>query len=271
MRRIPWGGVYVWTISPGRSSWKFGGSAGPQVPLDLWIWGVLPVKCYRVADVTFGLETVHDYTHRMLKDYAAEDTPELYITTTEDDIAAEYSRTESYFKAPYIESLAVYRELCDALLDRNVLLLHGSAIAVDGLCYIFTAVSGTGKSTHARLWRERFGERSVMVNDDKPLLRFTQEGVTVYGTPWDGKHRLSRNIAVPLKSVALLSRAAENRVEPVDPLTALPVLLQQSFRSEAVERILPLVERLADSVPIYRLFCNMEPEAAVVAWETMHG
>ena len=79
---------------------------------------------------------------------------------------------------------------------------------MDGEAYIFTAVSGTGKSTHAMLWREVFGERVRMINDDKPLIRITPEGkAVVYGTPWDGKHHLSKNSAFPLKAICWLTRA----------------------------------------------------------------
>ena len=229
------------------------------------------MNCYRVADTVFELKTVYDYTQNMLRDYAVEAAPEVLIETDAGDLAREYLKAEEAYPAPYVESLAVYRKLCDYLLDKDVLLFHGSAVAMDGEVYIFTAPSGTGKSTHARLWRQRFGDRAFMVNDDKPLLGFGPEGVTVYGTPWDGKHRLSRNVALPLRAVAILERGEENSISRISPLSALAALLQQAYRPEAIERILPLVERLADRVPIYRLRCNMEPEAAEVAWEGMHG
>ena len=77
---------------------------------------------------------------------------------------------------------------------------------MDGQAVLFTAKSGTGKSTHTKLWRDLFGERAVMVNDDKPLLRILKDGVLVCGTPWDGKHRLSTNCALPLKAICILER-----------------------------------------------------------------
>ena len=74
------------------------------------------------------------------------------------------------FSDAYLETLAVYRKICRCLLDENVLLLHGSVVSVDGIGYLFTAKSGTGKSTHTRYWREYFKDRAIMINDDKPLL-----------------------------------------------------------------------------------------------------
>ena len=152
-------------------------------------------------------------------------------------------------------------------------LFHGSVIAVDGEGYLFTAQSGTGKSTHTRLWREYFGERAVMVNDDKPLLHITDSGVTAYGTPWDGKHRLSTNTAVPLKGICILTRNAKNHIEPVEPHAVYPLIVQQTNRSlsaDGMKQTLSLIDRMLNVVPVYRLGCNMDIEAAKVAYEGMN-
>ena len=100
------------------------------------------------------------------------------------------------------------------MISYDTILFHGSVIAVDGIGYLFTAKSGTGKSTHTRLWREYFGDRAAMVNDDKPLLKITDSSVIAYGTPYNGKHRLGTNISVPLKAICILTRAADNHIEP---------------------------------------------------------
>lgn len=131
------------------------------------------------------------------------------------DQAAEYTDA-------YLETLAVYRKIAEWMPMYNTLLFHGSVIAVDGKAYLFTAKSGTGKSTHTRLWREYFGERAVMINDDKPLLRITQEGVFAYGTPWDGKHRLSTNISAPLAGICILRRGNDNSIRMITGTRSLP-------------------------------------------------
>lgn len=147
-------------------------------------------------------------------------------------------------------------------------------IAVDGIGYLFTAKSGVGKSTHTRLWREQFGDRAVMINDDKPLLRITAEGVTAYGTPWNGKHHLSTNTAVPLKAVCVLGRGGINHIEPADKKDVYPLLCQQSYRASdpaGMLLTLKLIEQLCSAVPLYRLSCNMDPEAALVAYQGMNA
>ncbi|MBR2555280.1 MAG: hypothetical protein IKE94_10500, partial [Aeriscardovia sp.] len=170
--------------------------------------------------------------------------------------------------------LAVYRQIAEKMPAYDIVLCHGSAVAVDGQAYLFIAKSGTGKSTHTRLWRELLGERAVMVNDDKPLVHVTDAGAVVYGTPWDGKHHLSRNIDVPLKAVCILTRGAENRIEPVTPAEAFPMLMQQVYRPAdpaSLSKTLNLIEKLAASVSLWRLSCNMELDAARVAYEGMKG
>ena len=144
---------------------------------------------------------------------------------------------------------------------------------MDGQAYLFTAKSGTGKTTHTRLWLKQFGARAVMVNGDKPLIHITRECATVYGTPWDGKEHLSRNMSCPLKAVCILTRSKTNHIERISPKEALMMLCQQSYRPAqpaALRKTLALVDLLSSSVPLYRLGCNMEPEAALVAYHGMN-
>lgn len=245
-------------------------------------------KDYIVADIKRGTATEVGGT-------AAESTPGntvacateslvyFSIATTQSDIDFEREKSARedtkegipirQFSDAYLETLAVYRKIADHLLSCDTLLFHGSVIAVDGEGYLFTAKSGTGKSTHTRLWREYFGERAVMVNDDKPLLHITDSGVTAYGTPWDGKHRLSTNIAVPLKGICILTRDAKNHIEPVEPHAVYPLIVQQTNRSlsaDGMKQTLSLIDRMLHVVPVYRLGCNMDIEAAKVAYEGMN-
>ena len=154
--------------------------------------------------------------------------------------------------------------------EYDTFLFHGSAVAADGAAYIFTAKSGTGKSTHAALWREMLGERAVMVNDDKPLLRVHLDGTaTVYGTPWDGKHHLSHN-AVPVRAICILERAHENRIRRITKAEALPMLIQQAYRPAdpaALQKTLMLLDRL--NVKLFRLGCNMDLSAARLSYNAM--
>lgn len=239
---------------------------------------------YKIADVVVEIQSVHNGIHVYCEEYRWDGPAEITITTSVEDIKCEQEKSDrenllegkplTQFAEPYLETLAVYRKLADQLLSRDIFLFHGSAIAVDGRAVLFTAKSGTGKSTHTKLWREAFGERAVMINDDKPLLKVTEKGTLVCGTPWDGKHRISTNCIVPLEAICILERGESNEICPITARQALPMLMQQSHRSTdpaAVSRMLQMINKMSDHVRFYRLRCNMEPEAAQVAYEGMLG
>lgn len=236
----------------------------------------------KIADRVVKISSLYKDVHSLCREYATDEAPDFTIETSPHDIAFEREKSARedrleghdirHFPDSYLETLAVYRKIAAKLLRDDILLFHGSAIAVDGEAYLFTAKSGTGKSTHTRLWREMLGERAVMVNDDKPLIRVSDGGAIVYGTPWDGKHRLSTNISVPLKAICILERGARNRIVPITARDALPMLLQQSYRpadAPAMMKTMELIDRLSASVGLYRLECNMEPEAAKVSYAAM--
>lgn len=250
----------------------------------------MPVGVYKLADVPVQITSLYDEVQAMCDSYRCDEEPQLFISTSEADIISESLESDAerkkeglppyQFPAPYLETLAVYRQLATQLIAQNVLLVHGSVIAVDGEGYLFTALSGTGKSTHVRLWRKLFGSRAMMVNDDKPLIRIVRnsenkqtENVIVYGTPWDGKHHLSNNIDVPLKAIIHLQRGVENHIEPLTPFEMLPTLLQQTFRpSSPIEsmKVLSLIDAMSKKLKFYSLHCNMEEDAAQVAYDGMN-
>lgn len=200
--------------------------------------------------------------------------PDIEIVMTQRDIDAERLRSpggQTGYSDRYIETLAVCRRLSEIMPSFGRFLMHGSAVAVDGKGYLFTAPSGTGKSTHARFWREMLDDRAVMVNDDKPFIG-TGGGATVYGSPWRGKHRLGSNIAVPLKAVCVLGRAAENSIEEITAAEALPTLVRQIYRPDSPAMLaatLGLIDRMTESVRFYRLGCNLDPGSARVSYEMM--
>ncbi|MBR4404168.1 MAG: hypothetical protein IKT10_03550, partial [Clostridiales bacterium] len=223
----------------------------------------------KTVEVNSLNEAVHNYCAAYITDAPAD----FVVTTTQEDIDYERSRAEiPGLSDGYLEELAVYRKISEKMPYYDTILFHGSVVAVDGVAYLFTAASGTGKSTHVALWRKLFGERAVMVNDDKPLLHIGDE-VTAYGTPYDGKHKLSNRIAVPLKAICILERASANSIVPVTKSEAYAMLIQQAYRPNdvfALQKTLELVDKMADKVGLYKLSCNMDIEAAQVAYDGMN-
>lgn len=173
------------------------------------------------------------------------------------------------------EYLASGKDFYTKLLGYDGLMLHSSALVMDGKAYLFSAECGTGKSTHVCLWRRVFGDERVRVlNDDKPALRLENGVWYAYGTPWSGKTGQNLNLRVPLAGIAMIERGETNKIERYTGMKAVRAILSQTTTlktQEAREKQLDLLDKLMTNVPIWRLRCNMDPEAAILSYETMSG
>lgn len=235
-----------------------------------------------IAGLTGQVESLFESTRDYCRKYLAEGKPDFAVTVSREDLAFEQEalRQEALeegikvrvFTDPFLERTAIQRKFAEYLFDRDVLMTHGSTVAVDGNAFLFTAKCGTGKSTHTRLWRQVFGDRAVMVNDDKPFLKLTETGVLACGSPWSGKHGLDTNITVPLQGICILERGKENQIHRISPEEALPMLLHQSYCPLAPEKRTWFEEQvrlLAETVPLWHMYCNMDPSAAEVSHQAM--
>ena len=230
-----------------------------------------------VAGLATHVQPMFFSTREYCRPYLTQREPEFFVEVTGSDLirqqaaldqeADEEGLRRRKFTDPFLERTVIQEKIAQKLLERDTLLLHGSTVAVDGQAYLFTAPCGTGKSTHTRLWRELFGERAVMVNDDKAFLALHPDGVWAYGSPWTGKHGIGTNISAPLKGICFLQRGTENKIQKVQPDKWLPELIHQCFLPE--ERYLSLVSRLAQSVSLWEMTCTKDPQAAAIAYETM--
>ncbi len=167
----------------------------------------------------------------------------------------------------YIFSGAVFYE---QLLRFMGLILHASAVVVDGQAYLFSAKSGTGKSTHTSLWLRYFGERAYIINDDKPALRLIDGVFKVCGTPWSGKTAQNINRIVPLKGIAFLERASTNSIKRIDTKEALPLVLEQTLRpASSINELMTLLDKLLTDIPIYKFCCNISKQAVECSYNAM--
>lgn len=235
-----------------------------------------------IAGKFFEVSSLFESTRDYCRNYLAETDADFFLEVFPEDLIAEqkYLDQEALeeglkrrkFTDPFLERTAIQRKVAGCLLGCNTLLFHGSAVAVDGKGYLFTASCGTGKSTHTRFWRETFGDRAIMVNDDKPFLKITENGILMYGAPWSGKHGLDTNVCVPLQGICILTRGTENRITPLAPEDALPLLLRQSFAPEdAVSSpdFRQLVIQLSQKTNLWHMECTKDPAAALVSFEAM--
>ena len=156
------------------------------------------------------------------------------------------------------------------LLRHQGTYLHASAVILDGKAYLFSADSGTGKSTHTEKWCRLFG--ATYLNDDKPALRYIDGAWIAYGTPWSGKNDLSSPVGVPLGGIAFLERGEENSISPAVPDWVIPRLLKQSYwklPQQNMETMLDLLDKLVRQIPIWKLTCRNEDAAAILSRDVM--
>ena len=239
----------------------------------------------KLAERIIEIKNIHTYVEEYCKDYIVSNdlTPDLSVSISKEDIDFERdkSRKESIaegkpvidYSDDYLETLAVYRKIAELIPFFDTILFHGSVISMDGKGYLFTAKSGVGKSTHTKFWRELYSDRVVMINDDKPLIYVSTDEIKAYGTPWDGKHRLSKNTSVPLTGICVLHRSKDNRIKKVTGNEVYPMFVQQTYRPSQKESMLKtfnILDRIFEKVPVYDLYCNMDPDAARVAYEGMN-
>jgi len=239
----------------------------------------------RIAETVISVTALFDSTETFCRDYICSATPDISVAVLCEDIEREreYSERENKinnepivnYSDAYLETLALYRKICEELIDRDILLFHGAGISVNGSGILFTAPSGTGKTTHIKLWHKlckRENRSFAVINGDKPLIKITEDGVKMFGTPWQGKEGYGCNSSAPLNAIVVLARGESNRMDEVKVSSVLDVLIQQSYRprnSMKLIKTLSMLDKLSRNVKTYKLFCNMDISAAEVAYNAV--
>ena len=227
---------------------------------------------YRIADIPVRYKPQYAMTQTRSEQYRIADTIPSHALGTDRECIETMQKEQPHLTMEECEYMQIGREFYSLLLQYDGMLLHASAVVVDGFAYLFSAPSGTGKSTHTSLWLQKFGSGAYLLNDDKPALRVFPDGVFAYGTPFSGKYDLSVNARVPVRGIAFIARSETNRMERIAGRDALYALLNQTVRPRDVQvyvKLLQLVQTVTQTVPIYRLYCNMDPQAAELSYETM--
>ena len=165
-----------------------------------------------------------------------------------------------------------YMWTCEAfyseLLRHNGMMLHSSCVEKDGFAYLFSARSGTGKSTHTHLWLKNL-EGTRIINDDKPALIYENGKWYACGTPFSGKTDENLDVKIPVRAITFLHRSKTNSVKRIPPFQAVSLLIEQTIKpadKSLAESMLDKVDTLLRAVPVFSLGCNMEDDAAIVAY-----
>lgn len=151
-------------------------------------------------------------------------------------------------------------------------LFHSSVVSYEGYGYMFLGKSGTGKSTHSRLWIQNINGTGL-VNDDNPVVRRMSDGFYVFGSPWSGKTPCYRNVKYPIGAIVQLKQAPHNKIQLLRPLLAyaalVPSISGKRWDKQVAEGLHDTENLLAGEVPVWHLECLPNPEAAWMCCEAV--
>ena len=162
-----------------------------------------------------------------------------------------------------------------ATVGHDVTPVHSSAIVCNGRAVLFLGESGTGKSTHTRLWRENI-DGAVLLNDDSPFIGFVDGRATAFGAPWSGKTPCYKQEQYPIAAIVRLSQAPHNAIRPLRSVHAIGALLPSltpafGYDDELQDRMLATLSKIISQVPVYHLECLPDAAAARLSYDTVFG
>lgn len=234
----------------------------------------------KVAGYVIEANVLNEETKKYCQDFFTDEKTDFVITISKSDIEKSKEQTISANNKRNLpncdmpsfsyEIIALLEKIVILFLDYNIIFFHGSVIAYKGKAYMITAPSGTGKTTHTKLWLKNI-EGSYVLNGDKPLIKFDGDKIYACGTPWRGKEGYGVNEILPLSAICFLQRDEKNHIEE----SSLKELLQSFFsqvyfpkNSSQITNVLLQLSKLKN-IKLYKLFCNMEDEASIVAFNEM--
>ena len=236
------------------------------------------VKC-KIADFDVAFEVDFKSFEFSTKDYHNNfEKPDFEINITKQDVVWEeenYREESNQIYTNTFKKTSLFRNFAEKVTIHNAFVLHSACFDVEGTGVAFAAHSGTGKTTHMNLWQEYLGDKMKVVNGDKPIVRFFDdepETPYAYGTPWNGKEHLGCNMRTKLKHICFIERSETNFVEKVEKAQVIDRIFNQVYMPKdpvAVMKTMELIDRLLSCCDLWIIHCNMEKEAAKVAYETI--
>ncbi len=229
------------------------------------------MKHYRIASLRVAMKTFgRTEEQARIYEIPVEAEPDFTISSNMEKMLTE----NHHLTADECEYISSGESFYTQILAHKGMMLHASCVVVDDKAYLFSAPSGTGKSTHTELWLKLFPNQAYILNDDKPALRFEDGVWYAYGTPWSGKNDINRNTRIPVAGIAFLERSKENSIEHLSGSNAITEILNQTLRPlHPFYRVCVLenLNNLISRVPIWKLKCNTDLSAAMVSYRAMAG
>lgn len=226
---------------------------------------------YRIAEMNVFFEPKYELLRSRSEKYIVQEKADFAVGVRDCVIEEQYNLYQGKVDRDSIEYLWIGSAFHSKLLEHNGMFLHSSTVVVDGKAYSFTAPCKTGKSTHTSLWLQ-LPINAFIINDDKAVYRKIDGKYMVFGSPFSGKHDINVNTSALLGGICILEQSETNAIERVDMDEAVPFLIAQTLRPQnpaLMCLMCDFLDGLIREIPIYRLKCNMEIEAAELSYRTM--
>lgn len=227
----------------------------------------------KIAELRILIENRYDFVRSVCDNYIVDGEDfDFRVSVSDNELETERKLSGEQFSDGFIESVCIYRAIAREVPRYDAFVIHCAAVEYDGNAYCFMAKSGVGKTTHINLWKKLFGDRVRYINGDKPIFRFIDGKIFVFGTPWGGKEGLHSNVNFPLGAICFIERSENNEIESISSHAALNKLLNQIFLPDNDEfkfKTLDFIGELISRTPIYNLKCNISDEAAKLSFGKM--
>ena len=235
---------------------------------------------YRMAGLYVEMSPKYEHLKRYAEKYLCEEgcvvsgDAEVIKVGLPDSFIAERQRIDPHLSLEECEYIWFGFAFACKLIEKNGFVLHSSAVMYEDNAYLFSADSGTGKSTHTSFWRDVFGkDKTVIINDDKPAIRLIDGRFCACGTPFSGKSDTSANVVYPIKALCFIYRSNKNEIRRMAPSEVLNYMFDQTLRpkkEELLAHLLEVLDGFLSNVPVYRLGVMYSPESARFAYEAIN-
>jgi len=224
-----------------------------------------------IGNVPIRITCRHKYLFEQCKDYLTENAEVFSVIAFDSDIKkeAEITQKTNGFTPDecYLESTAIYRKICEKIIEFDGFLIHSSVIKTGNSAICFLGQSGAGKTTQSNYWVRDLG--AYYINGDKPIVRYINGEFVAFGTPWCGKEQFNSNTFAPIRAFVNVNKAQYNKIEKLPMEKSFPVCFCRIYcpENESLVKIMNLLEKMLSKVPTFNLFCKKEPQSAMMTYE----
>ncbi len=224
-----------------------------------------------LSNLKIKIEHKFDYMPKFCKDYISKFNEYDIVAAADEEAVLKEKELVPAAPIETCESLCIYRAIAERLPEFNRFVFHGAAIKYDGNAYLFTAPSGTGKTTHIKLWQRYLGDKVSIINGDKPIIN-VDNTITVYGTPWAGKEGYQKNTSASIRAICVLKQGEINSIVRLQPSQAINRLMHQVYMPQnqiALSKTLELIGKLIENTKVYELTCDISEQAFETSYNEM--